>query len=315
MNTLWFGAVLVLAALLAVIFFVIAPPVVRVARDRRSAPGVERVSALTKVTERTVSVIESASRGRRGLFDAEELALAGISLAPSAFILVTFAAGTVLALFGVVLGFGTLWSLLLAVVFALLAPLLAKILLVVRAGLRRAKFAEQLDDTLQLMAGNVRAGYGVVQAIDAVARDADEPTSEEFSRIVNQTRIGRDLTDALMDTAARMRSDDFTWAAQAIAINRETGGNLAEVLQQVGGTIRERSQIRRQVSALSSEGRLSAIVLICLPIAVVFLLLLVQPTYLAPMVQSPIGIIAIVVASLLAIGGSLWMLAVVRVKF
>ena len=223
MNTLWFGAVLVLAALLAVIFFVIAPPVVRVARDRRSAPGVERVSALTKVTERTVSVIESASRGRRGLFDAEELALAGISLAPSAFILVTFAAGTVLALFGVVLGFGTLWSLLLAVVFALLAPLLAKILLVVRAGLRRAKFAEQLDDTLQLMAGNVRAGYGVVQAIDAVARDADEPTSEEFSRIVNQTRIGRDLTDALMDTAARMRSDDFTWAAQAIAINRETG--------------------------------------------------------------------------------------------
>lgn len=315
MTLLWLGIILVLAALLALVFFVVAPPVARVARERRSAPGVEQVSALTKVTERTVSVIESASRGRRGMFNPEELALAGVRLEPPAVVLVTFAGGTVLALLGALLGFGTLWSILLAAVFALLAPLVAKLVLVARTGLRRAKFAEQLDDTLQLLAGNVRAGYGVVQALDSVAQDADEPTSEEFSRIVNQTRIGRDLNDAMLETAARMRSDDFTWAAQAIAINRETGGNLAEVLQQVGGTIRERSQIRRQVSALSSEGRLSAIVLICLPIAVTLLLLVVQPQYLAPMVQSPIGIIAIVVAALLAIGGSLWMLAVVRVKF
>lgn len=315
MTLLWVGVALLLAALLMIALFVVAPPMVRVALERRSAPGVERVSTLTKVTERTVGAIEAASRGRRGIFDSEELALAGVALEPSGFMLVTFAGGTVLVLLGVVLGFGTVWSLVLAVVGALLAPLLAKLVLTIRTGRRRAKFGEQLDDTLQLLAGNVRAGYGVVQALDAVARDADEPTSEEFSRVVNQTRIGRDLNDALMDTATRMRSDDFTWAAQAIAINRETGGNLAEVLQQVGGTIRERSQIRRQVSALSSEGRLSAIVLISLPIAVVLLLLVVQPTYLAPLVQSPIGIIAIVIAALLAIGGSLWMLAVVRVKF
>jgi Flp pilus assembly protein TadB len=315
MSFYFLGTVLVLAAMLAFVFFVLAPPVVRVARERRSAPGAERVSALTKVTERTVSAIESASAGRRGWFDAEALALAGVAMEPSAFILVTFAGGTVLALLGVVLGFGTPLSILFAIVFALLAPLIAKIVLTVGASSRRAKFADQLDDTLQLLAGNVRAGYGVVQALDFVARDAEQPTSEEFARVVNQTRIGRDLNDALMDTAARMRSDDFTWAAQAIAINRETGGNLAEVLQRVSGTIRERGQIRRQVSALSAEGRLSAIVLICLPIAVVFLLLLVSPNYLAPMVESPIGIIAIVVAVLLAIVGSLWMLAVVRVKF
>lgn len=309
------GAVLVLAAMLAFVFFVLAPPAVRVARQRRSVPGAERVSVLTKATERTVSAIESASAGRRGWFDAETLALAGVVMEPSAFILVTFAGGTVLALLGVLVGFGTPLSILFAIVFALLAPLIAKIVLTIGASRRRARFADQLDDTLQLLAGNVRAGYGVVQALDFVARDAEQPTSEEFARVVNQTRIGRDLNDALMGTAARMRSDDFTWAAQAIAINRETGGNLAEVLQRVSGTIRERGQIRRQVSALSAEGRLSAIVLICLPIAVVFLLLLVSPNYLAPMVESPIGIIAIVIAVLLAIAGSLWMLAVVRVKF
>ncbi|HWH97027.1 MAG TPA: type II secretion system F family protein, partial [Pseudolysinimonas sp.] len=141
------------------------------------------------------------------------------------------------------------------------------------------------------------------------------PTSEEFARAVNQTRIGRDLDDALADTAARMRSDDFMWTAQAISINRQTGGNLAEVLVQVGATIRERNQIRRQVRALSAEGRLSATVLICLPIAVALALLVVQPGYLAVFVESIIGVLALVVAVILGIVGSLWMLAVVRVKF
>ena len=82
--------------------------------------------------------------------------------------------------------------------------------------------------------------------------------SEELARVVNETRLGRDLADALAVTAQRMQSDDFEWVAQAIAINAETGGNLAEVLDQVGRTIRERNQIRRQVTALSAEGRLSA---------------------------------------------------------
>lgn len=315
MNVVLIGAVLVFSALLTVTFFVVAPPVVRVAADRRTAPGVERVSQLTRVTERTVNAIESASRGRRGSFDKEDLVLAGVVMEPPSFILVTFAGATVLALLGVLLGFGSLWSIPLAIVFALLAPLVAKVVLAVRTGARRAKFADQLDDTLQLMAGNLRAGYGIVQALDSVARDAEPPTSEEFARVVNQTRIGRDLDDALLDTAARMGSDDFMWTAQAISINRQTGGNLAEVLAQVGATIRERNQIRRQVKALSAEGRLSAIVLICLPIAVALALLVVQPGYLAVFVESIFGILALVVAVLLGVVGSLWMLAVVRVKF
>lgn len=315
MTIVLVGAVLVFAALLALTFFVIAPPIARVAAARRTAPGVEHVSQLTRVTERTVSAIESASRGRRSLFGKEDLVLAGIVMEPPSFILVTFAGATVLALLGVLLGLGTIWSIPLAIVFALLAPLAAKLVLAVRTGARRAKFAQQLDDTLQLIAGNLRAGYGIVQALDAVARDADAPTSEEFARAVNQTRIGRDLDDALADTAARMRSDDFMWTAQAISINRHTGGNLAEVLARVGATIRERNQIRRQVWALSAEGRLSAIVLICLPIAVTLALLVVQPGYLAVFVESIVGIPALVVAALLGIVGSLWMLAVVRVKF
>ena len=108
------------------------------------------------------------------------------------------------------------------------------------------------------MAGSLRAGHSLLRAVDSVASEADAPTSEEFARIVNETRVGRDLNDALDEVAERMGSDDFTWVAQAIAIHREVGGNLAEVLDAVGHTIRERNAIRRQVKALAAEGKLSA---------------------------------------------------------
>ena len=111
--------------------------------------------------------------------------------------------------------------------------------------------------------------------------------SEELARVVNETRLGRNLADSLAVMAQRMQSDDFEWVAQAIAINQETGGNLAEVLDQVGKTIRERNEIRRQVKALSAEGRLSAIVLVALPIVIFLVLLIVQPTYFSCVHRPP----------------------------
>jgi Flp pilus assembly protein TadB len=315
MTVVLLGAVLVLAALLAFVFLVVAPPMARVAAARRTAPGEVHVSALTRAADRTTTAIEAATRGRRSPFDAEDLLLSGVAMTPSSFALVVFALSTVLALVGVLLGFGSLWAIPLAILFAALGPLVAKVVLAVRAARRRARFAEQLDDTLQLLSGNLRAGYGIVQSLDAVSRDAESPTGEEFARAVNQTRIGRDLNDALAEVAQRMRSDDFDWTAQAIAINRETGGNLSEVLQRVAATIRERNQIRRQVSALSAEGRLSAIVLVCLPVAVLAALLVIQPDYLAAFTESIIGIAAIVVALVLLVVGSVWMMLLTRVRF
>jgi tight adherence protein B len=311
-----FGVVLSLLALLALIFLVIAPPVRRVSVERRIAPGTEYVSALTKATDKTVATIESAMSGSdHRLFGAQRLELAGLRMSPSAFVLVTFALGAVLALAGVIIGFGTWWSLFWAVILAALAPLIMNIFLSVRVSNRRAKFSDQLDDTLQLVSGNLRAGHGLTQAIDSVARFADPPTSEEFARIVNESRIGRDLGVAMASTAERMQSDDFNWAAQAIAINRETGGNLAETLQRTAATIRERNQIRRQVKALSAEGRLSAIILISLPIAVFILVSFIQPGYLAPFFESIFGWMALGVAVILMIIGTVWMFFAVRVKF
>lgn len=310
------GILLSLIALLALVFLVIAPPARRVAIQRRLAPGDDYVSPLTKATEKTVATIESAmSRRDRRLFGEERLELAGLRLTPSAFLLVVFAMAAVLALLGVLIGLGTWAAMVWGVLFALLAPLIAHLYLSARTARRRARFADQLDDTLTLVAGNLRAGHGLTQAIDSVARYADPPTSEEFSRIVNEVRIGRDLDIALANTSVRMQSSDFDWAAQAIAVNRETGGNLAETLQRTAATIRERNQIRRQVKALSAEGRLSASVLIALPIVVFAIVLLIQPAYLAPFFETVLGWAALVVAVLLMILGTVWMAFAVRVKF
>ncbi|GLI26843.1 hypothetical protein ARHIZOSPH14_10850 [Agromyces rhizosphaerae] len=310
------GVLAALFALLAIVVFVVAPPPPRVAAERRLAPGTEYESRITRATNRTVKTIEGAMRRRDGgAFGEEALELAGVRMQPSAFVLVAFSISAVLAVLGVVIGFGSWWSLILGVLFAALGPLLARGYLAFRVSSRRGKFAEQLDDTMQLLAGNLRAGHGLVQAIDSVARDGDAPTSEEFARVVNQSRIGRDLNDALEDTAERMQSDDFKWAAQAIAINRSTGGNLAEVLYGVAGTIRERNEIRLKVKSLSAEGRLSAIILLLLPIAVFLGVLILQPAYFAPFFTTLIGWAALVLAVVLMIIGIVWMLAVVRVRF
>ncbi|WP_353808490.1 type II secretion system F family protein [Agromyces sp. SYSU T00194] len=310
------GTLLVLFALLALVLFVIAPPAPRVSLERRLAPGEQHVSSLSKATDRTVAGIETILQRRRaGMFSEEVLELAGVRMQPSAFLLMVFSFSMVLAALGVLLGLGSIAALLFAILFGLMGPLLAKLWLSLRTSRRRAKFADQLDDTLQLLAGNLRAGHGLTQAMSSVARDADSPTSEEFSRVVNETRLGRDLNIALEATSARMQSDDFDWVTQAIAINRETGGNLAETLLRASATIRERNQIKRQVSALSAEGRLSAVVLVLLPIGVFGFLAITSPGYVAPFVQSVFGIAALVLAVLLLIAGTVWMIFAVRVKF
>lgn len=310
------GISVCLLAALALVLFVIAPPAPRVAAERRRAPGVEYVSALSRITQRTTEVIDSAtSRRTRRFFGPDELELAGVKSEPSAFLIMVASSASVLALVGVLLGFASGTSLLWGLVFALFAPIGAKLVLINRTARRRARFSDQVDDTVQLMAGGLRAGHGLSRTVAAVANDAEAPTSEELARVVNETRLGRNLAESMAVTAQRMQSPDFEWVAQAIAINQETGGNLAEVLDQVGKTIRQRNEIRRQVRALSAEGRLSAVVLVTLPIAVFLFLALVQPGYVTVFFTNPIGIIALIVAILLLILGAIWVSFAVKVKF
>lgn len=309
------GVVVSLLALLILVFMVIAPPPPRISADRRTAPGVERSSFLGRASSRATGAVDEALSRRARLFGERELELAGVKSTPSQYMIYVISAASVLALIGAVIGLLNGTSLLLAIVFGVLAPIVAKVILIMRTSSRQAKFADQIDDTVQLIAGGLRAGHGLSRTVSAVAAEADVPMGEELARVVNETRLGRPLPEALSVTATRMKSDDFEWVAQAVAINAQTGGNLAEVLDQVGRTIRERNQIRRHVRSLSAEGKLSGIILVALPVLMFVVLGIIQPSFYPAFFQSIIGMIALVIAVILLILGTIWIAAVVKVRF
>ena len=247
----------------------------------------------------------------------DRLELAGVSAPAASILLRVVVAAAIAALLGV--GIAVLRPSMVAwlVPFALVAftVLGARYLLERRITKRRAAFADQLDDTLSLVASGLRAGHSLPRAMDAVSQEAESPTAEEFARILNQHRLGRDLGEAIGLSAERMRSDDLAWVAQAVAIHREVGGNLSEVLDHVGETIRERGQVRRQVATLSAEGRISANVLIALPVLIAIVLAVMSPGYLTAFLTTPIGWALIGASLMLFAFGVIWLRAVVRVDF
>jgi Flp pilus assembly protein TadB len=245
----------------------------------------------------------------RGL--AERLDWAGISRSPAEWVLLTGCGCVVLA--GALTVFTQ--SVLLSIPLGVVAGWLAMHLYVsVRIGRRRAAFSEQLPDALQLIAGSLQSGFSLPQALDAVVREDARPAAGEFSRALAEARIGADLEDALNRVADRMDSLDLRLTVMAIRIQREVGGNLAEVLQTTVGTMRERSFLRRQVKALSAEGRLSAYILIALPILVGAWFFYIDPHYMRPMYTTVPGLLMFAGAAGVMVVGALWMRKLIDIE-
>jgi tight adherence protein B len=178
---------------------------------------------------------------------------------------------------------------------------------------REAKLRGQLPDVLTVMASSLRAGHSFLQALDTVAKEINEPAATEFNRVVAEIRLGRPAEDALSSMADRIGSEDFKWAVLAINIQREVGGNLAEILDTVADTIRERDKIRRDVDTLTTEGRLSAYVLIAMPFVIALYMTLVNPEYIALLFTTGIGIVLTIIASCLMVVGIVWMRKIVDI--
>ena len=179
---------------------------------------------------------------------------------------------------------------------------------------RRIKtFNNGLAQTLQIIAGALQAGLSLPQAVDTVVQEGTEPIAGEFRRAIIEQRLGVEIEDSLDSVADRMGSLDFKWVVMAIRIQREVGGNLSELLLNVAATIREREYLRRQVAVLSAEGRLSAFILGGLPIFFVGYLSLARPTYLQPMLHSPMGWGMIVMGVVMMTVGTFWLKKAVKV--
>jgi tight adherence protein B len=173
--------------------------------------------------------------------------------------------------------------------------------------------AEQLPDVLSILASSLRAGHSFLQALDQVAGEIKDPSAGEFHRVVSEIQLGRSIDDAMIDMADRVGSEDMRWAVLAVNIQRQVGGNLAEVLDIVANTVRERAYVQRQVKVLSAEGRLSIAILTALPFGIFLYLAIVNPDYVAPLFTTMMGRILLLIGGTLMGAGVFVMTRIVRI--
>jgi tight adherence protein B len=182
------------------------------------------------------------------------------------------------------------------------------------ASRRKRKFEQQLPDMLQLLSGTLRAGYSMMQGVEAVSQEITEPMGRELRRVVTEARLGRPLEESLDAVADRMGSNDFAWATMAIRIQREVGGNLSELLMTVGETMTQRERLRRDVKALTAEGRMSAYVLGILPIGLGLAMYTLNPDYMSLLWEDGIGQGLLAGGVMLMLGGFVWMSKIVKIE-
>lgn len=293
----------------------LTPPSTRAARRRGGAAagsaGPDAPPVETAIISRAVELASQAA-AKRGLVDVLQTKLDQAGLPLRAGELIFFhMAGLVAA--GLVAMFVTqsVAATVLLVALGAAAPFLA----VAQARRRRAaRFHDQLPDTLTLIGGALKAGYSFLQAVDMVVAETLPPMSDEFKRVITESQLGLPVEQALEHMAERVDSINFRWTVMAIKVQREVGGNLAEVLDILANTIRERDAVGRQIRALTAEGRLSAIILYVLPFAVATLLYAMNPTYLSVLFTSSTGILMIVFAAIMLVVGGVWLKKVVSIE-
>jgi tight adherence protein B len=276
-------------------------------QDTPAEQGMAQTAVMQRAVEMTRQFAES-----RGFLDRVESALerANLPLRAAEAMLFYGAGATLVSILSLVL---TRSALIFVVVLAI-AVLLPPAALNYLATKRRRQFEARLPDMLQLLAGTLRSGYSLMQGIEAVSQEVDEPMGRELRRVVTEARLGRPLEESLEAVAERMDSKDFAWAVMAIRIQREVGGNLSELLMTVKETMTQRDQLRREVKTLTAEGRISAYVLVGLPIALGIVMSVMNPDYMNALFDDTVGRLMLGGGALAMVGGYFWMQSIVKIE-
>ena len=183
--------------------------------------------------------------------------------------------------------------------------LLCVVYLKLRIHRRQRAFSNQLGDTLLMVANAMRAGFSFVQSMDMVSREMAAPMGDEFAKVMAEIRLGATIEAALENMALRIGSNDFQLMVAAVLIQRQVGGNLAQILDTIGGTVQNRIRMKREVRTLTTQGRSSGYILAALPFAMAGILSLLQPGYLQPLLENELGRMAVAGALALEVIGFL----------
>lgn len=250
---------------------------------------------------------------KRGFVEYFDLRLerAGMSIRASEFITLHIFL-VIISIFGIYIFTANILLTLLMVLVIIFAPFL---IINYKTEKRLQKFNEQLPGTLQLISGSLKAGYSFNQALSMVVEETEAPMSYEFKKVLSEIRMGLSQREALENMSKKMHTEHFRWVVMAVNIQREVGGNLVEVLETIASTIRERDTVLRQIKALTAEGRLSAIILIALPILLAAFISFTNREYISLLLTIVLGLAMIGVSALLMIAGIIWIVKIIKVQY
>jgi tight adherence protein B len=202
----------------------------------------------------------------------------------------------------------------LLILVGVIVPVVMRMVISRRLAARRRAFEEQLPDNLQVLASAMRAGHSLAGALAVVVEDAPEPAKSEFRRVIADEQLGVSLEDSLGVVVRRMQSDDLDQVALLAALQHETGGNTAEVLERVTQTIRQRDDVRRMVRGLTAQGRISRWVVSALPVVLLAVIAVVNPGYLTPLFTKTAGQVMLAAGVAMVVTGSLAIKRIVDIK-
>lgn len=265
-------------------------PATGAAETVAEAPGPQQ-GRLKEILGKVDSRMQGSQANRRLQ---EKLRRAGLRVLPAEF--TSFQAASALggvALSLLLLG-GALWPL-----FGVLGFMAPHIWLSRRADKRSKQLEQQLPDALALMANSLRSGFSFLQAMDVVAKEMPEPINREFSQVLRENRVGIALEEALTTMARRVGSQDLDLAVTAVLIQRQVGGNLAEVLDKIAETIKDRIKLLGQVRTLTTQGRMSGWIIGALPAVLAVVFYLINPGYMGPMFTHPAGWFMLAIAGMM----------------
>jgi len=244
---------------------------------------------------------------------AEQLNRADLKLRTSEYFMIQLGSTVFFMLVGL-LRFGFPGGVIQIVGLGIFGYLLPGIYVKYRVGRRLRAFNGQLGDTLTLLSNALKAGYSFAQAIDTVAKNAVPPIAEEFARAVREMNLGGSPDEALQNITKRIASADFDLVATAYSIHRTVGGNLAEILDNIAYTIRERVRIKGEIATLTAQARASGTLITFLPIVLATFMYFVTPTYFRPMFENFIGWILIAIGAFMIFVGNLIIRRVVAIE-
>ncbi len=244
---------------------------------------------------------------------AEQLNRADLKLRTSEYFMIQLGSVALFMLIGLV-RFGFPGGIIQIVALGIVGYLLPGIYVKYRVGRRLRAFNGQLGDTLTLLSNALKAGYSFAQAIDTVAKNAVPPIADEFSRAVREMNLGGSPDEALQNITKRIASADFDLVATAYSIHRTVGGNLAEILDNIAYTIRERVRIKGEIATLTAQARASGTLITFLPIVLATFMYFVTPTYFRPMFDNFIGWILIAIGVFMIFVGNLIIRRVVAIE-